>query len=625
MTGATVPAAGSPSSGADYGPWNPGIDSRMPREVLPLATIHRPDNVFTSIARAEELHDLTGLDVLELVAFRPERLLLHELLIRVTAELAVPTGARVEDLGINFRQMTSTLLARHLSPRLGEITEEFASTRHKLAQVIREELDAQLFATATGAATAPVRQRPARLFGFLRRAPTTAPAATPASPDAVVARWHARASDAAEPLRSAACAALARVVGAILSRHGALWGTPELIAGVATDLAGNDFGGDEIGRRIDPLLRAAAEAEGFQILPLQTQPVIMNTKGASAAGKSTMRPEQRALAQRIGVDWAEFALISPDIWRKQLLDYASLGPAYKYGGACTGDELGIIDQKLDRYMARKAREHGTTHLLIDRFRFDSFAADSEEAGSNLLTRFGHTVYLFFMVTPPEALVERAWQRGLEVGRYKAVDDILAHNIEAYAGMPELFFTWALRRDKDVHYEFLDNTVPLGERPRTAAFGWNGELHVLDVKRLLDIERFRRVDVDASEPAALYPDASVLAPERNTAFLVACARRLPRVQFVAADSGRVYLQIDAGVPTWADAPLLEQALADPDVRASVAAVAPAAIDGRLPAPAAPQLLQELLGARPYARMGTDARLAEPTQGQLQPRATGSRMP
>ena len=161
--------------------------------------------------------------------------------------------------------------------------------------------------------------------------------------------------------------------------------------------------------------------------------------------------------------WSDFALISPDIWRKQLLDYATLGPAYKYGGAFTGEELQIVDQKLDRYMARKAERGEMSHLLIDRFRFDSFAPDSDEAGSNLLTRFGHSVYLFFMITPPESLVERAWKRGLEVGRYKAVDDTLAHGVEAYSGMPQLFFTWVRRTDKRVHFEFLDNSVPLGER------------------------------------------------------------------------------------------------------------------------------------------------------------------
>ncbi len=123
----------------------------------------------------------------------------------------------------------------------------------------------------------------------------------------------------------------------------------------------------------------------------------------------------------------------------------------------------------------------------------------DEAGSNLLTRFGHIVYLFFMLTPPGSLVERAWNRGLEVGRYKAVDDTLGHAVEAYSGMPELFFTWAQRTDKRVHFEFLDNSVQLGERPRTVAFGWNGEMNVLDVGGMLDVERYRRVDIDATGP------------------------------------------------------------------------------------------------------------------------------
>ena len=63
-------------------------------------------------------------------------------------------------------------------------------------------------------------------------------------------------------------------------------------------------------------------------------------------------------------------MISPDIWRKQLLDYGSLSSAYKYAGAFTADELQIIDRKLDRYMARKFAEGRMSHLLIDRFRFE---------------------------------------------------------------------------------------------------------------------------------------------------------------------------------------------------------------------------------------------------------------
>ena len=188
----------------------------------------------------------------------------------------------------------------------------------------------------------------------------------------------------------------------------------------------------------------------------------MNIKGASASGKSTMRLLQKTLAEEIGIAWEDFAVISPDIWRKFLLDYDTLGEAYKYAGTLTGHEVEIIDQKLDQYMADKAQKGAMSHLLIDRFRFDGFAAEpNAEEGSNLLTRFGDEIYMFFMITPPEATVERVWKRGLQFGRYKAVDDLLDHNVGAFTGMSRLFFTWALRSDKTVHFEFLDNSVSKG--------------------------------------------------------------------------------------------------------------------------------------------------------------------
>jgi len=315
---------------------------------------------------------------------------------------------------------------------------------------------------------------------------------------------------------------------------------------------------------------------------------VMNTKGASAAGKSSLRPLQRALAARIGVNWADFALVSPDIFRKFLLDYASLGEAYKYAGSLSGHELQIVDHKLDRHIAQKAGRGQMTHLLIDRFRFDTFAPASDVAGSNLLTRFGSLVYLFFMITPPDATVERAWHRGLEVGRYKAVDDLLAHNIEAYNGMPEVFFTWALAAGKKVHYEFLDNSVALGEQPRTVAFGWNGEMQVLDVGGLLDVERYHRINVEAHAPAEVYPGARDMAPESNTRFLAACLGRLPVVNFADRRSGSIWLRCEGGRPLWADAAGLAQALKDPETRAGIAAVMPQALQpGALPAAPAGQ--------------------------------------
>jgi len=251
-------------------------------------------------------------------------------------------------------------------------------------------------------------------------------------------------------------------------------------------------------------------------------------------------------------------------------------------------------------MARKYERGHMTHLLIDRFRFDSFAANSNEAGSNLLTRFGQTVFLFFVITPPEPLVERAWNRGLEFGRYKAVGDTLAHSVQAYAGMPDLFFTWIRRGDKSVHFEFLDNSVPLGEPPRTVAYGDNETLNVLDVRGMLDIERFRRVNVAATAPNLLYADRSRLAPEHNIGFLQRCIESFREVNFADQATGRIYLRIVSGRPVMADREALIRATQDDDTGAGIRAVAGAALERAVPHPNRAEYLHESMSA---ARMPT----------------------
>jgi hypothetical protein len=586
-----------------FGAWNPGVRSQIPGELRELCTIFRPEHSFTSEAEAAELADLTGLPVSELVAFRPRRLALHAVLIRVTANLSVPDGLRIEDLGINFRRMTQTLLNACVEPRMPEIEHAYDVLRRALAGHVERALavaDSAGDAASVDSSAKPKR----RFFRWLGWRTSARSAAAGTKADAVDAP---PAQEGRDRIREAAERAVSRVTSALQVRHGRIWGSRDVIARVATDLACNDLGSDEIGDLIEPWLAEAAAREGYRVLPRQRAPVVMNIKGPSASGKSTLRPLQRRLAADIGVDWSEFALISPDIWRKQLIDYESLGAVYRYGAMFTGEELAIVDHKLDRYMAGKGERGDMPHLLIDRFRFDSFAPDSNEAGSNLLTRFGHVVYLFFMITPPESLVERAWNRGLEVGRYKAVDDTLAHGVEAYSGMPEVFFTWVRRTDKRVHFEFLDNSVAQGERPRTVAFGWNGTLNVLDVGRLLDVERYRRVNVDATSPAALYPDPQALAPSRNVEFLVQCIEQFATIHFAEQDTGRIYLRIEAGAPTFVDAPLLREALRDADTRAGIAAIAPAAaLEGASSVPAPPAQLREIAGfdaARTLGRWGS----------------------
>ncbi len=558
---------------AKYSAWNPGLESRMPRAYLPLSTIFRAENVSTTVARAYELSDFCGLPTEELVAFRVERLIVHELLIYITSGIAVPDGRDDEDLDRSFREIAATILNRYIAPHRAELTQVFEQLKHDASVGIARELESAL---ARPKMTAGDNQAgySRRWFslGRSRKPPLPQVLETPAARDQrILAEWQKKSEETDDRLKTACFAALHRIATAIIRQHGQLLGDNALLGELAATLTCNDFGSQIIGEAILPFVRDAVACEGYRFLPRQQKPVVMNVKGASASGKSTMRPRQKILAGRLDFPWHEFALVSPDVWRRFLLDYESLGAAYKYAGMLTGHEIEIIDKKLDRRMADRAARGEMPHLLIDRFRFDSFVPNLAEGSNWLLTRFGDLVYMFFMITPPEMTVERAWTRGLRGGRYKAVEDLLAHNVEAYAGMPELFFTWALTVRKRVHYEFLDNSVAQGHPPRTVAFGWNGEMTILDIKRMIDIDRFRKINIRAQRTTDVYANMD-LSPHHNVDFLKRCARWIPAINFANYETGEIYARLQRGKWVWRNAARFEKALDDPEGSAGLLAVA-----------------------------------------------------
>ena len=536
---------------------------------MPLVTLYRPENATVGIEQAREMSAFCGLKPAELIALRVERLVVHELLIRVTADLSVPDGPNYEDLGISLRTMVATILERHIQPRMTEVVAAFEKFRADARSLIDRELAAQLFHPPVP--VKPAAAKPsllARWFGAREEAKAS-PAPSPRSSQddvmAALAHWKGRLARNGDPLEQACLKALIKLLESILGHRGRLVGDQTTLSELAVNLVCSGLGSHHIGKVIEPLILKAVEAENYQILPAQEKPVVMNVKGASASGKSTIRPQQRKLAEKIGIPWEDFALISPDYWRKFLLDYDSLGPDKKYAAMLTGQELEMIDKKLDRYMAEKAAAGKMSHLLIDRFRFDSFTADPDRTSdSKLLTRFGDLVFMFFLITPPSETVERAWSRGLKTGRYKAVDDLLYHNVEAYTGIPNLFFSWVLSKKKRVHFEFLDNDVPEGERPRTAAFGWNQTMTVLDINAMINIDRYRKVNIEAQEPGQVL-DRKDMALKDNISFIKRCAELIPEINLADQDSGYVYARLDHGRIIWCDRAYIQELPAETGVR------------------------------------------------------------
>jgi hypothetical protein len=126
------------------------------------------------------------------------------------------------------------------------------------------------------------------------------------------------------------------------------------------------------------------------------------------------------------------------------------------------------------------------------------------------------------------------------------------------------------------------------------------LHVLDVKCMLDVERYRRVNVDATAPEQLYADADLLRPENNAGFLRQCVDRFREVNFADQATGRVYLSLLTGAPIWCDRDAL--ALASAETRAGIHAAAPAALERDVPSTGRPRHLSERIGGERFNTVG-----------------------
>ena len=242
---------------AAFGPWNPGIESTLPRDYLPLSTMFRPENVSTSVAEAHELADFTGLAPHDLVAFRPERLAVHELLIRVMADLNVPDGRDYGDLGINFRDITGTILSRYIEPRMAEITRLHAAARDQAARLIEDELAATIFAPS---ASAPAPPRRRGLFAGRRRGARPAKSVEERELQ-TVADWRHKAGTAEDRLHRSVYDALIAVVTAIKGKRGRVLGDRALLVSLGADMVGNTLGSEVVGEWIAPLIEQAVSQE----------------------------------------------------------------------------------------------------------------------------------------------------------------------------------------------------------------------------------------------------------------------------------------------------------------------------------------------------------------------------
>lgn len=541
--------------------WNPGIEPETPREYQQLETIYRPENVDSSIADTEELSRWTGLNHEELVIFKPGRLAVHELIVRVTADIVVLEGEDELDLGRNFRRIAGTILTDFVEPHNVEIQKAWYDLHDRVLQMVHSVLGETLFKAPD------TTTQKKGLLHFLFQGKYGSESRSNESihdrEHKVLLEFREKGLAEDNPLTRAVYRSLYRILDSIAANRGFLGPDKSLLARLVCDHVCNNHGSRVIGELITPWIDQAIERNGYLRVPNAKYPLLISLKGASAAGKSSLRPMLRQIFKQQGISAEGYATISPDIWRRFLLDFESLGNAFKYAGRLTSKEVILIDSKLDHYIRYKANRNGSIpHLLVDRFRFDSFASEKiSKILYGTYVKYVDTMYMYFVVTPPEETVERGWERGLKTGRYKAVEDFLDHSVEAHTGMPKIFFKWLAFEKPLFRYEFLDNSVPKGAYPATIAFGAQQEINIVDISAFINIERYQKINIKAKTPQQVYPDNSKLSVLNNIGFLKRCTQKIPTVNFVDQATATVYSCTRSGIPEIIDASIFNEKLID----------------------------------------------------------------
>ncbi len=561
---------------AQYTAWNPGIETQIPFKIRELETIYHPENVSSSIDEVSQLALETGLSPEELVVFKPGRLALHELIVRISADVVIMEGEHEEDLGINFRRVVHKVMDGYLTPHLHEIEQTFATLYQQVHGMVNKELSESLFPSIEPPAKPSFFTRLLKSKSFKPSKKSLRPGeSTQERQLRVIASFKDRGLSADDPLIAAMYRSLYRVLGSIVSKRGYIGKDQIMLVDLIASHVCSRYGSRLIGKQIDAWVQQAVETEGYRLIPDAQNPILISLKGTSAAGKSSLRPMLRQMMNKLGIEDDGYGTISPDIWRRLLLDYDSLDDDFKYAGRLTSYEVIIIDAKLDHYIRNKAQHRKSTpHLVVDRFRFDSFTSEKiSRILRNTYAKYINTMYMYFVVTPPEATVERGWERGLVRGRYKSVEDFLGHCIEAYAGMPKLLFKYLAHKKPKFIFEFLDNSVAQGTYPTMIARGSQAQMDIFDPIAFVNIERYQKINIMARSPEAVYPDQQVLEIAKNIGFLQQCIRKIETIRFVDLDSEKDYLIGKNGKFEISDSQLLKTKLLNNDLMAIFLEVAP----------------------------------------------------
>lgn len=424
----------------------------FPVTELKYTILDTNDVVYRSAGELAELNIATGTIPKFLVAFKPERIALHEAIVEVSTQLQLKDEAEM--------QAVVTLLLEEQQTKISEAAKELEQLRGLIQEEVTKQVDA-LYNKET----------------------------IPSSLENKI-------------IQDTYKQAISKNVSDKFGQYKSDFNERDAIIALATDKIYTEHVTKRMSTIINEGIASLVEkgAHKPMVPPDPNERMTFMVAGGPASGKGSSVVLLQMKAANLGLDWENVAKLNTDSYKSMLLKPGSVNP-YLYSQLAQ-EEASLVSIKIQNKLDLMASNKKAPHVFVDQV----FLGDDK---LTLAEKNGGKTRAIVVSTEVVTAVERSFARGEELGqegRYENTRGILNCHKEM---TKQLVSNLAKHQDQDIEVLFCDNNVGRGQKPvnfMKIDFK-NKEIEIYNEKMLDRFLQKINININAESKEEAYIDAS----------------------------------------------------------------------------------------------------------------------
>lgn len=229
-------------------------------------------------------------------------------------------------------------------------------------------------------------------------------------------------------------------------------------------------------------------------VPEQDKRITFTVSGGTGSGKTTSVALMMKTASEVyGIPWRQIAKLDTNIYQSLLIEPGSVDIALF--SQFSAPEASYVHRLVQKAFHDKVLVGCAPHMFIDQVFVNHDKLD-------LSTFYSGRVEGMVVSTDVKSAVERAYQRGVETGRYEPTQTILRTHRGVAVEFPQVLKGY---RSRSVTYRIMDNNVPKGTQPIEIAVInlKTNQIHIKSCERMLHFIAKREINPAAESVETLY--------------------------------------------------------------------------------------------------------------------------